>query len=80
VEDDEDTLAAMNDERVAGLEAEPEGVWQAVSATAEVIPHVMHGAEEFVGAELFKGQSIDEHLSAPAEQETIDGSTVAEAF
>ncbi len=40
----------------------------------------MQGVHEALGAELLKGQKIEQHLAAPAEQESIDGTAVFEAL
>ena len=80
MKDDESAVAPVDDEGMAGLEAKPKSMSIAVSSAAEMIPHVVRGLEEFFGTELLKWQRIDQDLSAPAEQQTVDGSAIPEAF
>ncbi len=80
VKRDEQAFPLEQGQHKNALKTEPKRFHVAVATAAEMGACVMQGLQETLGAKFLKGEKVDQNLSAPTEQQSIDRTGMFQAF
>ncbi len=76
MKDHKQAISTKDRQDMTSVIPKPKSLHQTIPATAKMIAGIMQGLKQLIGAESFIRQQIQQHLTTPAEQDTIDGTAI----